>query len=109
MAADRIRFGDFELDAGGYELRRLGDPVRIERIPMELLLLLTATPGRLIPRSAVVERVWGKDHFLEEEDSNQVPAILFRESGGAPVLMPPVDLLRGLISGSLAFVSLTHT
>jgi TolB-like protein len=67
MAADRIRFGEYELDPGGYELRRLGTPVRMERIPMELLLLLAANPGRLIPRSAVVERVWGKGHFLEED------------------------------------------
>jgi hypothetical protein len=41
--------------------------------------------------------------------SNQVSAMLFPESGGAPVLMPSVDLFRGLINGSLAFVSLTHT
>jgi hypothetical protein len=41
--------------------------------------------------------------------SNQVSAMLFPESGGAPVLMPSVDLFRGLISGSLAFVSLTRT
>jgi hypothetical protein len=34
---------------------------------MELLLLLAANPGWLIPRRAVVERVWGKDHFLEED------------------------------------------
>jgi TolB-like protein/Tfp pilus assembly protein PilF len=66
MAADGIRFGDFELDAGGYELRRSGAPVRLERIPMELLLLLVAEPGRLIPRRALADRVWGKDHFLDE-------------------------------------------
>ena len=41
--------------------------------------------------------------------SKQVSAMLFPESGGAPVLMPSVDLFRGLTSGSLAFVSLTHT
>jgi len=41
--------------------------------------------------------------------SNQVPAMLFPESGGAPVLMPSVGLFRGLISGSLAFVSLIPT
>ena len=41
--------------------------------------------------------------------SNRVSAMLFPESEGAPVLMPPVDPFRGLISGSLLFVSLTHT
>src|SRR5579871_2213884 len=66
MAAEGIRFGDFELDAGGYELRRSGAPVRLERIPMELLLLLVAEPGRLIPRRLLADRVWGKDHFLDE-------------------------------------------
>ena len=37
---DTFRFGDFELDVGAYELRRNGRPVRIERQPMDLLLLL---------------------------------------------------------------------
>src|SRR5580692_7402486 len=67
MPADRIRFGDFELDPEGYELRRSGAPVRLERIPMELLLLLAANSGRLVPRSVLIERVWGKDHFLDED------------------------------------------
>src|SRR5438094_623246 len=35
----------------------------------------------------------------ERMGSNQVFAILVAESGGAVVLMPPVDLFRGLISG----------
>jgi TolB-like protein/Tfp pilus assembly protein PilF len=62
-----MRFGDFELDADSYELRRAGAPVRLERIPMELLLLLAANPGRLIPRRALIDRVWGKGHFFEED------------------------------------------
>ena len=37
--------------------------------------------------------------------SNQVSAMLFPERGGAPVLMPSVDLFRCLISGSFALVS----
>jgi TolB-like protein/tetratricopeptide (TPR) repeat protein len=67
MPGPRIRFGDFELDPESYELRRSGVPVKLERIPMELLLLLIANPGRLIPRSALIERVWGKDHFIDED------------------------------------------
>ncbi len=67
MPPERIRFEDFELDPEAYELRRAGVPVRLERIPMELLLMLTAHSGRLIARNAVVERVWGKGRFLDED------------------------------------------
>jgi TolB-like protein len=62
-----IRFEDFELDVSGYELRRAGDPVKLERIPMELLMFLAANPGRLILRSELVDRIWGKNHFLQDE------------------------------------------
>src|SRR5207247_5922686 len=37
-----IRFGeDFELDLRAYQLRRSGRTLKLERIPMEILLLLT--------------------------------------------------------------------
>ena len=45
MAADRISLRDFELDAESYELRHTGAPVRLERIPMEILLALAESPG----------------------------------------------------------------
>ncbi len=67
MPADRLQFGDFELDRRGYELRRSGVPVKMERIPMDLLLLLAENPGSLIPRKTVVERVWGEGRFLDED------------------------------------------
>jgi DNA-binding winged helix-turn-helix (wHTH) protein len=36
-----IKFGqDFELDPGPYELSRSGRALKLERIPMEILLLL---------------------------------------------------------------------
>lgn len=62
-----IRFEEFELDAGGYQLRRAGEPIRLERIPMELLIVLAANPGRLVLRSELAERIWGKDHYLEDD------------------------------------------
>ena len=42
--ANPVKFGDdLELDPGAYELRRAGRPLKLERIPMELLLLLAAS------------------------------------------------------------------
>jgi len=49
--ADQIRFGeDFELDLRAYELRRHGRVLKLERIPMELLLLLIKGRGQLVAR-----------------------------------------------------------
>ena len=64
---DTFRFGDFELDVGAYELRRNGRPVRIERQPMDLLLLLVERRRQLVLRSEIVDRLWGKDVFVDVE------------------------------------------
>ncbi len=68
--ADQIRFGeDFELDQRAYELRRAGRTLKLERIPMELLLLLVEKRGQLVTRDQIIERVWGKDVFLDTDNS----------------------------------------
>jgi TolB-like protein/DNA-binding winged helix-turn-helix (wHTH) protein/Tfp pilus assembly protein PilF len=66
VQAEPIRFADFELNVNGWELRRHGEIVKLERIPMELLFLLARNPGRLVLRSEVVEHIWGKDRFLDD-------------------------------------------
>src|SRR5260370_38643747 len=60
---------DLELDRGAYELRRSGTPLRLSRIPMELLLLLVDRRGDLVTREEIVERIWGKDVFLDTDNS----------------------------------------
>jgi len=62
---ETIRFGQFELDVGGYELRRQGRPVRLERRPMDLLILLVSRPRELVSRAEIVERLWGIDVFVD--------------------------------------------
>jgi DNA-binding response OmpR family regulator len=42
---------------------------RWERIPFGLLCLLVERKGRLVGRQEIVERIWGKDVFLEAEHS----------------------------------------
>jgi DNA-binding response OmpR family regulator len=41
---ETYRFFDFELDVPAYELRRGGLPVKLERQPMDLLILLVERP-----------------------------------------------------------------
>ncbi len=52
------RFGELELDPGKAELRRNGEPVRVEPQVFALLLLLVENRDRLVTRDEIVERVW---------------------------------------------------
>ena len=48
-----------------YELRRSGGSIRLERQPMELLILLVERRGELFCRSDIVARLWTKDVFVD--------------------------------------------
>ena len=48
-------------------MRRGGDAVRLEKIPMELLILLADKQGQLVRREEIIERLWGADVFLDTE------------------------------------------
>jgi predicted ATPase/DNA-binding winged helix-turn-helix (wHTH) protein len=68
--SDSIQFGkDFDLDPRSYELRSGGRIVKLERIPMELLILLIEERAQLVTRSQIIERIWGKDVFLDTDNS----------------------------------------
>ena len=65
-----IRFGaDCELDPASYELRRSGRVLKLERIPAEILLLLVERRGELVTRDEIAERIWGKEVFLDTDNS----------------------------------------
>src|SRR6266404_3933585 len=56
-----------ELDTVRYELRRGARVLRLEKIPMELLILLAERKDQLVGRQDIIERLWGKDVFLDTE------------------------------------------
>jgi TolB-like protein/DNA-binding winged helix-turn-helix (wHTH) protein/Flp pilus assembly protein TadD len=65
-----IRFGeDFELDLRPRRLRRGGRVLKLERIPLEILILLLEHPGEIVSRDEIIARVWGKDVFLDTDNS----------------------------------------
>lgn len=65
-----IRFGeDFEFDLRACRLRRSGRVLKLERIPMEILAVLLEQRGQLVSREHIVERIWGKDVFLDTDNS----------------------------------------
>jgi len=61
------KFGQFELHLRSYELKRDGEPLRLEKIPMELLIFLVEHHGELVTREQIIERLWGKEVFLDTE------------------------------------------
>jgi eukaryotic-like serine/threonine-protein kinase len=67
VPASSYKFGEFELDPLRFELCRNGEVVKLERIPMELLVLLVASDGNVVSRQDIVERLWGKDVYLDSE------------------------------------------
>ena len=62
-----FQFSDYVLDSGRYELRRGERTLKLEKIPMELLILLVEREGALVSREEIIERIWGKDVFFESD------------------------------------------
>jgi TolB-like protein/DNA-binding winged helix-turn-helix (wHTH) protein/Tfp pilus assembly protein PilF len=69
MPRETIRFEDFELDPGSFELRRTGRLVKLERIPLQLLFLLAKNRDRLVTREEILLAIWGKDVFVDADNS----------------------------------------
>jgi TolB-like protein/DNA-binding winged helix-turn-helix (wHTH) protein/Tfp pilus assembly protein PilF len=63
-----IRFADCELNASAFELRRGRRTVKVERIPLQVLLLLIEEHGRVVTREAIADHVWGKGVFLDVDN-----------------------------------------
>ena len=69
MPAPVFKFGPFELSRQNFELRRGGQPIKLDHTPLELLFFLVEKAGTLVTREEAVERVWGQGVFIEAESS----------------------------------------
>ena len=58
---------EIELDLGRYELRRQGRRVKLEKKPMELLILLVGRREQLVSRQEIVAKLWRSDLFIDTE------------------------------------------
>ncbi len=101
-----LRFGEFELDISAYELRRGGQPVHLERQPMDLLILLVERHRQLVWRADIAKRLWDPGVFVDIEmgvntairkvrqalrDSRESPAFIETISGKGYRFIAPVD------------------
>ncbi|KAA6457236.1 tetratricopeptide repeat protein [Acidobacteria bacterium AB60] len=67
---ESIAFGEgFDFDLRPRRLRRGTRVLKLERIPLEILLLLLEHPGEIVRREDIAARVWGHDVFLDTDNS----------------------------------------
>ena len=116
-----LRFGEFELDISAYELRRGGNPVHLERQPMDLLILLVERHRQLVWRADIAKRLWDPGVFVDIEmgvntairkvrqalrDSRESPAFIETISGKGYRFIAPVDaVLLGRHQGAIESVA----
>jgi len=64
----KVRFDDFQLDYARFQLCRHGLPVRLEGLPLQLLMFLVENRGRLVTREEISTELWSsKDVFVDVE------------------------------------------
>lgn len=57
------------VDLSRYELTVGGERVKLERQPMDLLILFIERKGQLVTRGEIVSKLWGKDVFVDVDGS----------------------------------------
>jgi DNA-binding winged helix-turn-helix (wHTH) protein len=67
MSEKRVLFGKFALDFGRFQLYRGEYPVRLEGLPLQLLMLLIENRPRLVTRERIAEELWGEGVFVDVE------------------------------------------
>lgn len=60
-----LEWGDIRLDSETYRVERGGLPVKLGPTEFRLLTTLMEKPGRVWSREALLDRVWGRDIYVE--------------------------------------------
>ncbi len=91
-SAKVIEFGEFELDAAAFELRRRGKRVAIQPQLIELLAFLIDNRERVVERGELVQAVWGGRFVSDQTISSRINALrsLLGDSARDPTLIKTV-------------------
>jgi eukaryotic-like serine/threonine-protein kinase len=76
----RYRFGPFELDTNDGVLSRSSHRVKLQDLPLRLLVMLVEQPGEIVTREEVCKRLWPDNTFLEFDRSLGVAIRKVREA-----------------------------
>jgi DNA-binding response OmpR family regulator len=94
--ARRFEAGDLAIDRDRFEVRVKGRPVALTPKEFELLATLAATPGRVFGREELLDRVWGRDGFVEPRTVDVHVARLRAKFTAARVDEPGIETVRGV-------------
>jgi DNA-binding winged helix-turn-helix (wHTH) protein/predicted ATPase len=85
-------FGEYELDTRRLELRRAGEPVRIEPQVFDVLALLIEHRDRVVPRREILQQVWGHGFVSDATLSSRLKTArrAIGDSGAAQALIRTV-------------------
>jgi Tol biopolymer transport system component/DNA-binding winged helix-turn-helix (wHTH) protein len=65
----KLQFGVYELDRDAMELRKHGVTIRLQEQPLRVLATLVERPGEIVTREELQQQIWGKDTFVDFEQS----------------------------------------
>ena len=103
------QFGDFSLHCGKFELCRKGRRLKLERKPLELLVLLVTRHGQIVTRDEIAGCLWGQEVFVDIEhgintairkirqtldDSSDLPQFVQTISGSGYRFIAPVTAIE---------------
>src|SRR5215467_2343778 len=60
-----VRFGVFEVDLRGRELRKSGVRIKLQDQPFQVLAMLVERPGVIVTREEIQQKLWPSDTFVE--------------------------------------------
>ncbi|MEX3633825.1 winged helix-turn-helix domain-containing protein [Paraburkholderia sp. BR14320] len=91
-----VRFAEFELDIERYELKRAGDEVRLEHLPMELLILLASRKGEAVSRADIIDALWSPGSFHDTDNGINTAIYKIRLAlGDDPIAPRHVKTIKG--------------
>jgi TolB-like protein/DNA-binding winged helix-turn-helix (wHTH) protein len=103
------QFGDFSLHSGKFELCRKGRRLKLERKPLELLVLLVTKHGQVVTRNEISQCLWEREVFVDIEhgintairkirqvlgDSSDLPRFVQTISGSGYRFIAPVTAIE---------------
>src|ERR1700733_10854336 len=103
------QFGDFSLHSGRFELCRKGRRLKLERKPLELLVLLVTKHGQVVTRNEIARCLWEREVFVDIEhgintairkirqvlgDSSDLPRFVQTISGSGYRFVAPVTAVE---------------
>lgn len=106
MPEKKIRFDDFLLDFGRFQLYRGGEPLKLEGLPLQLLMFLVEHQGQLVTREQIADALWGKDVFVDVEQGINTAIRKVRMALGDDSGQP--QYLQTVVGRGYRFVARTH-